>query len=256
MPSQNPVVPQEAAPRSAQRPPGSVPPAATGEQVPGLAASAQDRHVPVQAVAQQTPWAHTVLRHSVPAWQTAPFGLSPQDPELQVAGGAQSASLAQVDLQALTPHENGKQPVAAGIMHVPAPSQVPPAVNVLPGIGQLAFAQAVPCGYFWQAPAWHFPSVPQDAVPWSVHSAAGSGSPAGTAVHRPMVPVIAQEKHEPAQAVAQQTPCAHCPDLHSLPVEQKALFGLRPHELWTQTLPVEQAASVPQAVKQRAPLQT
>ncbi len=142
------MVPQLAAPWSVHCPVGSVPPAAIGEQVPVLPVSAHDMHLPAQLVAQQTPWAHTVLWHSVPAWQTAPFGLSPHDPPLQVAGGAQSASLAQVDRQAPGPHANGKHDRGAGTVHVPAPSQVPPAVKVLPGIAQVAFAQAVPCGYF------------------------------------------------------------------------------------------------------------
>ena len=75
-------------------------------------------------------------------------------------------------------------------------------------------------------------------------------------MHRPIVPVIAHEKQELAQAVAQQTPCAHWPDWHSVPAEQKAPLGLRPHEPCTQTFPVEQAVSLPQAVKQRAPVQT
>lgn len=42
-------------------PAGSGAPAATGEQVPLLAVSAHDMHLPEQAVAQQTPWAQTVL---------------------------------------------------------------------------------------------------------------------------------------------------------------------------------------------------
>ena len=148
MPLQKPVVPQLAAPWSVHWPVGSAPPAATGEQVPLVPVNAHDRHLPAQVVAQQTPCAHTVLWHSVPAWQTAPFGLSPHDPPLQVAGGAQSPSVAQVDRQALRPQANGKHDVAAGTVQVPAPSQVPPAVKVLPGIGQVAFAQAIPCGYF------------------------------------------------------------------------------------------------------------
>jgi hypothetical protein len=227
-------------------PVGSGPPAATAVQVPTVPVRAHDRHVPEQVVAQQTPWAQTVLWHSLPNWQTAPFGFSPQDPALQVAGDAQSAAVAQVDRQAFRPHPNGKHEVAAGIVQVPAPSQVPSAVKVSPVIGQLAFAQAVPCGYFWQAPAWHLPSFPHEVCPLSVQSAAGSGSPVGTAVHSPIVPVIAHEKHDPVQAVAQQTPWAHWPDLHSVPVEQNAPFGLRPHEAWTHTLPGEQAVSLPQ----------
>jgi hypothetical protein len=206
LPLHDPVVPQLVAPWSVHWPVGSGFPAATGEQVPLVPASAHDVHLPAQVVAQHTPCAQTVLWHSVPAWQTAPFGFSPQDPPLQTAGGAQSVSVAQVDLHALRPHANGKHDAAAGTVHVPAPSQVPPALKVLPGIGQLAFAQPVPCGYFWHAPAWHLPSVPQEVGPLSVHSPAGSGSPVGTAVQSPIVPVIAHEKQDPVQAVAQQTP--------------------------------------------------
>jgi hypothetical protein len=165
LPLQNPVVPQLAAPLSVHWPAGSAAPAGTGLQVPLVAASAQDMQLPVQGVPQQTPCAHCPDWHSVPAWQTAPFGFNPHEPPMQVAGAAQSASLAQVDLQAFRPHPNGKQEVASGIVHLPAPSHVPPAVKVLPGIGQAGFAQAVPCGYFWQAPAWHLPSVPQEVGP-------------------------------------------------------------------------------------------
>ena len=92
--------------------------------------------------------------------------------------------------------------------------------------------------------------------PWSAHIAAGSGSPVGTAVHSPIVPVMAHEKQAPAQAVAQQTPCAHWPDLHSVAAEQNAPFGLRPHELWTQTFPASRRRRCRRRVKQRAPLQT
>jgi hypothetical protein len=226
-------------------PVGSEPPAATGEQVPGLLVSAQDMHLPVQAVAQQTPWAQVALRQSAPLEQTAPFGLRPQEPPLQVEGAAQSASVVQLDLQALTPQVNGKQEVGMGVVQVPLPSQVAAAVKVVPDIGQVAAAQAVPCGYFWQAPAWHLPSFPHFDAPTSVHWPAGSGSPVGTAVQSPIVPVIAHETHEPLQAVAQQTPCAHWPDWHSAGLEQKALFGLSPQELCAQTLPVEQLVSLP-----------
>ncbi len=84
---------------------------------------------------------------------------------MQYCPAAQSASVVQLDLQALSPQMNGKHEVAAGTQQVPAPSQVAAAVKVAPGTGQLAFAQAVPDGYFWQAPAWHLPSVPHEAGP-------------------------------------------------------------------------------------------
>src|SRR5262249_25356758 len=117
-----------------------------------------------------------------------------------------------------------------------------------PGIGQLAFAQAVPCLYFWQAPAWHLPSLPQDIAPWSLQPPAGSGWPVATAVQRPSEPDKPHDTQEPEQAVAQQTPCAHCPDWHSPPSEQNAPFGLGPHELWMHVLVPEQFASTVHAV--------
>jgi hypothetical protein len=59
-PLQKPVVPQLAACWLVHWPVGSAPPAATGEQVPGLLVSAQDMHLPLQAVAQQTPCAQVL----------------------------------------------------------------------------------------------------------------------------------------------------------------------------------------------------
>jgi len=77
---QNPVEPQLAAPWLLQTPAGSAPPAGIGEQVPTPPASAHDMQVPVQAVAQQTPCAQTVLWQSDPCWQAAPLGLRPHEP--------------------------------------------------------------------------------------------------------------------------------------------------------------------------------
>ena len=158
-------MPQLAAPWFRHWPLGSAPPAGTGEQVPALPPSAQDRQLPLQLVAQQTPWAQTVLAHSAPVWQTAPFAFNPHEPWLQDWPPAQSWSVVQLDLHAFGPQVNGKQLVAAGTQQVPAPSQVPAALKVAPGTGQDAFAHAVPDGYFWQAPAWHFPSVPHELAP-------------------------------------------------------------------------------------------
>jgi len=212
--------------------------AATGEQVPAAPVSAQDIQVPGQAVPQQTPWAQMVLLHSVPLEQTAPFGLSPQEPAMQEAGIAQSLLVAQVALQAFVPQANGKQEEEAGIPQVPAPSQVPPGVKVVPLVGQVAFWQEVPCWYFSQAPAWHLPSVPQLCAPLSMQLPAGSG-PEATAVHCPIVPVIAHDRQAPAQAVVQQTPSAQNADWHSTLFEQKAPISLRPQEPAVQTFPDE-----------------
>jgi hypothetical protein len=212
LPSQKPVVPQVAAPWAMHCPVESAPPAAIGEQVPALAASAQDMHLPAQAVAQQTPWAQMPLPHSVPPAQTAPVGLSPHEPAIQVAGWAQSASALQADLHAAAPQAKGKQELDVGRRQAPAPSQLADGVKVVPVAGQLAAAQAVPFTYFWQAPAWHLPLVPHPVGPWSTHDAAGSGRPAGMAVQVPNVPASAQDWQALAQAVRQQTPCAQLAD--------------------------------------------
>jgi hypothetical protein len=63
--------------------------------------------------------------------------LRPHDPSLHTPGGAQSASAVHDDLQMAAPHRNGKQEVAVGVTHVPAPSQLPPGVNVVDPPGQV-----------------------------------------------------------------------------------------------------------------------
>jgi hypothetical protein len=228
-----------------------------GVQVPALAVSAHDMHFPVQAVEQQAPCEQIPLPHSTPASHTAPSDLSPQDPALlQEFGETQSASAVQVDLQAATPQVKGAQELAVGVTQVPAPSQLEAGVKVVPLLGQVAPAHGVPCTYFWQAPAWHLPLVPQLGPPWSVHDSAGSGIPVGTAVQLPRLPDSAHDSQALAQADTQQTPCAQLLDWHSDLVEQNAPLGFSPHELLVQTLPVEQSVPSAQAAKQRAPLQT
>ena len=138
---------------------------------------------------------------------------------------------------------------------VPAPSQLAPAVKVVPAVGQVAIAHDVPWTYLWQAPAAHLPLVPQLAAPWSLQPRAGSGVPVGTSVQRPSDPVSAHERHEPVQAVAQQIPCAQVADAHSGLVAQEAPFGLSPHELAVQAFPVEHSALVAQEAKHFDPLQ-
>ena len=173
---------------------------------------------------------------------------------MQTFGGAQSASLAQVDLHIATPHLNGKQELAGGVTQVPAPSQVDAGVSVIPLAGQLAAPHGVPCAYSWQAPAAHLPFVAQ--VPVMLTQVwAGSGLFTGTLVQVPIVPDSAHDRHALAQAVAQQTPCAQLPDMHSARSEQNAPGGFRPHELPTHTLPGEQFASRAHAPKHLLPLQ-
>jgi hypothetical protein len=98
MPSQAPSVPQLGGIWSPHWSSGSCP-AGTVEQVPLVPVSAHDRHVPVQAVWQQTPCAQMPLRQSVPALQAAPSGSLPQLPPLQTLPPEQSPLPPQVARQ-------------------------------------------------------------------------------------------------------------------------------------------------------------
>jgi hypothetical protein len=256
LPSQAPSVPQLAAPWSAQRPRGSAFPSAMFEQWPREPDSTHDWHVPPHAPSQQTPCAQNVDWHSPPSAHVLPSPFKPQDPFVQTAGAAHAASLVQAALQTPAPHWNGKHELALGVTHAPWPSQVEPGVKVVVPAGQVEPAHAVPEAYFWQAPAWHLPFVPQLAGPWSAQRPAGSVAPAGTFVHVPSEPVSAQDVQAPLQAVSQQTPCAQNDDWHSLGSEQEAPRIFLPQELPLQTLFVVQFLSVVHASKQVSPLQT
>jgi hypothetical protein len=185
-----------------------------------------------------------------------PKPLSPHEPFVHTAGAAQSRSVVHAALQTSPPHWKGKHELAAGVTHAPWPSQAEPGVKVVVLVGQVDPSQEVPWRYFWHAPAWHLPFVPQLAGPWSAQRSAGSGAPVGTFVHVPSVPVSAHEEQAPAQAVSQQTPCAQKADWHSFAWEQEAPRIFLPHELPLQTFGVTQFPSIAQALKQELPLQT
>jgi hypothetical protein len=73
-------------------------------QVPAvLAETLHDLQVPLQFVAQQTPWLQKVDLHSVPLAQVLPLSFKPQEPLVQTAGASQSLFVVQADLQALVP---------------------------------------------------------------------------------------------------------------------------------------------------------
>jgi hypothetical protein len=91
-PSQVPVVPHVPWPESGHVFAGSRPPAWIAVHVPSVVGSAHETHVPAQAPAQHTPWAHTADWHSPPPEQNAPFGFLPQELPLQTLSGAQWAS--------------------------------------------------------------------------------------------------------------------------------------------------------------------
>ena len=102
MPSHIPFAPHVVAPPSVHWLVGfGAWPAGTFAHVPGLAASAHDWQVPVQAVAQQTPWAQKPELHSAPVAQVAPRIFFEHVPPLQTLGETQSVSTVQVVLQIL-----------------------------------------------------------------------------------------------------------------------------------------------------------
>jgi hypothetical protein len=165
LPSHAPSVPQLEAPWSTQRPRGSELPSTMLPQWPSDPDSTQEVHVPAQAESQQTPCAQNVDWHSLPSAHVLPSPLRPHEPFVQTAGDAQSASVVQAALHTAAPHSNGKHELAAGVTHAPWPSQVEPGVNVVVFAGHVEAAHAVPTEYFWQAPAWHLPFVPQLPAP-------------------------------------------------------------------------------------------
>jgi hypothetical protein len=80
-------------------------PAAIDAQVPTVPVSAQERQIPTQAVAQQTPCSQKLELHSAAAAQLAPIGFLPQLPARQVFGLVQSADVEHIVRQApLVPH--------------------------------------------------------------------------------------------------------------------------------------------------------
>ena len=92
---------------------------------PSLPAIAHDRHVPSQAVAQQTPVTQKPDAQSLALAHAAPGGFGPQLPFTHAAPPTQSALVVQLArqpspeaLHMYAPHES-----AAAAPHAPSPSQ-------------------------------------------------------------------------------------------------------------------------------------
>jgi hypothetical protein len=126
LPSHLPSLPHVEVAVTPHRPLASAMPAGRGEHVPGVALSVHDTQTPSQAALQQTFCAEQTRpdAHSLLAAHAAPFGLRPHEPLMQTALGAQSALAVHVDWQTSAPQLKGKQEVAAGVLHLPAPSHV------------------------------------------------------------------------------------------------------------------------------------
>jgi hypothetical protein len=198
-------------------------------------------------VLQQTPsFEHTrPALHWLPFVHEPPGPLSPHEPFMQVALGAQLIVGPQPTLQAPAPPQLlGKHVPAAGVEQWPAPSHVDCAVVVVVPGGQVGSLHLVPETYFWQAPPAQRPLVPQLGAVWSTHTPFGSAVPVATFVHVPSVPLSEQDLHEASQVVLQQTPCAQMFDAHSPADEHGALGSFLPHELALQTLGATQLAAV------------
>jgi hypothetical protein len=165
-------------------------PAGTGEQVPGLAASAQDMQVPVHALAQHTPWAQMPELHSPADAHVFPIGFLVQSLLMQKYDVAQSVSDEQLVLQtfAATSHSYSLHDEVVAAAQVPVPVQARGAEYVVPV--QLASAHTVPPTYLRQAPLpSQVPSLPQVEAPPSTHCEAGVGIwPDGTFAQVPALP--------------------------------------------------------------------
>lgn len=126
---------------------GSAAPAGTGWQAPAIPATLHAWQVGQLAAEQQTPSTQLPLAHWPGAVQICPSRLRPQDPALQLAGIAQSASLLQADRQpwvaALQTY--GAQGWVLAGLQAPAPSQVRASVVVV-GSAQAGGAHCVPAG--------------------------------------------------------------------------------------------------------------
>jgi hypothetical protein len=129
---------------------------------------------------------------------------------------------------------------------VPAPLQRPASVSVEPVHD--CMPQARPGGYSRHAPLpLHEPSVPQPSAPESAHWFSGSVL-AAIAVQTPRLVVSAHDMQIPVHGPAQQTPCWHDPEAHSVPAAQSAPMTFLPQIVPLQTLPFEQSALVVHAV--------
>jgi hypothetical protein len=122
-------------------------PAVAVVQVPSEPARPHERQMPVQAVAQQNPCAHTFELHSPSPVHVMPLGFLPQLPAVQTFGDTQSVAwVPTVQLPRHAPpvaaHVNGAHDVGDGVTQVPVPLQAGAAVTAAPV--QLCAPQLVP----------------------------------------------------------------------------------------------------------------
>jgi len=234
-------VPQLVLPWSGQTAAATAVPGGSGVQVPAFPVRLHEAQVPQDALAQQTPSAHIVLRHSEPAVQAAPSTLRlVQLPDWQVYPVTQSAGAVQVARQVIPPHCRCPGQVCGVCTQVPAPSQAPTGVAIAPV--QVAVPQLAPALVLRQAPApLQVPSNPQGGL--AAQRWCGSALPPGTGWHEPAFPVRLQTWQLPQLGAEQQTPSTQLPLEHSVPAEQICPSRFSPHEPPTQNSPGAQSVS-------------
>jgi hypothetical protein len=103
----------------------------------------------------------------------------------------------------------------------------------------------VPVAYFAQPPApSQRPFVPHEVAPWSWQTFRLSTLLAGMGVQVPFAEASAQLRHEPVQAVSQQTPSTQLPDAQSVAALQTPPFVSLPQLWFWQAIPGAQSAFV------------
>jgi len=148
-------------------------PAATLVHVPSVPASAHERQVVLQTLAQQMFCAQMLFAQSPFAVQVAPLGRRVQTPPEQMLGARQSPFTVHVVRHAPVPQTYGVQLDEVAAWQVPVPLQVRTEVSVEPV--HVATAQFVPAAYSRQPPPpLQVPSLPQVAAPASGHWLSGS----------------------------------------------------------------------------------
>ena len=160
---------------------------------PSLPAIAHDRHVPSQALAQQTPVTQKPDAQSLAPLHAAPGGFGPQLPLTHAAPPTQSALLVHSARQPSPAalHMYAPQESVAAVPHAPAPSQRAAWLTV--ESAHDCARQIVPAPYCAHEPVpSQEPLRPQLAAPSSGQSLRGS-APTGTFVHVPMLPSTAHD---------------------------------------------------------------
>jgi len=218
----------------------------TAAQVPALPGTSQASHSPLQATLQQTPSTQFPFAHCAAAEQLDPSpSLTTQTPAEHQSPAGQSASTAQLPLQAVGPQEYGEHACVCSAGQWPLPSHdaprvATPAVQDAPRQDDVGYAQAVALVPS-QLPPQAEPSLAQAArVP--------CGAPV-TSTQLPTLPPTSHASHWPLQAWLQQKPSAQWPLVHWLEsVQAEPSASLPTHWPLEQYEPAAQSPSTVQVV--------